>query len=280
MYSRTALRFKITMLEIRPPIWRRIEMPAGCTFWDLHCAIQDAMGWDDTHLHEFRRGPARPLRAYPPDREKIGIPFDDGFEEELGETRAGWLTRVSRHFRKPGDSLLYIYDFGDYWHHRVVLEAKERRPAGISAPACLGGRRACPPEDCGGVSGYESIVSFIAGDLDESERIYDPEVYEYYRDHFDPARFDPEAVVFTDPGERLRLLLSDEPEPEEDAGASETQTAGPRSPAPPPAAPNIPIPDGTGSSPRPSDGVSPAFRRCGGFSRPRRPWARFPRPKP
>ena len=209
MTSRTALRFKISLLEIRPPIWRRIEMPAGRTFWDLHCAIQDAMGWDDTHLHEFRRGPARPGRPYPPGQEAIGIPFDDGYADETGETRAGWETKLSRHFRKPGDSMIYIYDFGDYWHHRVVLEAKERRSAGISAPACLGGRRACPPEDCGGTGGYQSILSFLSGDLDRSERIYDLETYEYYRDHHDPARFDPRAVEFTDPEERLRLLLED-----------------------------------------------------------------------
>lgn len=208
MTSRTALRFKISLLEIRPPIWRRIEMPAGRTFWDLHCAIQDAMGWDDTHLHEFRRGPTRPGRPYPPGQETIDIPFDDGYADETGETHAGWETRLSRHFRKPGDSMIYIYDFGDYWHHRVVLEAKERRPAGIGAPACLGGRRACPPEDCGGAGGYQSILSFLSGDLDRSERIYDFETYRYYRNH-DPARFDPRAVEFTDPEERLRLLLED-----------------------------------------------------------------------
>lgn len=101
--------------------------------------------------------------------------------------------------------MLYLYDFGDNRRHLVVLEAAEDRPAGIGAPACLGGRRACPPEDIGGVSGYDSLVAFLSGDFDESDLVHDQEAYEYFRD-YDPARFDRSAVVFSDPAKRLRKL--------------------------------------------------------------------------
>lgn len=101
--------------------------------------------------------------------------------------------------------MLYLYDFGDDRHHRVVLEAKESRPEGIGAPACLGGRRAGPPEDIGGVSGHESLVAFLSGYCEESAPVHDREAYEYFRD-YDPARFDLRAIVFTDPAKRLREL--------------------------------------------------------------------------
>lgn len=202
MTSTTALRFKITLLGIRPPVWRRIEIPDDATFWTLPCAIQDAMGWTDTHLHEFRRGRSRAGVGYPPGSESIGIPDPEWPEDRV---RAGWRTSVSDCFAEPGDSMLYLYDFGDDCHHRVALEAKESHPAGISAPACLGGRRACPPEDIGGVSGYESLVAFLSGDLEESALVHDREAYEYFRD-YDPARFDPRAVVFSDPAKRMREL--------------------------------------------------------------------------
>ena len=202
MTSTTALRFKITLPGIRPPIRRRIEVPDDSTFRAFHCAIQDAMGWTDTHLHEFRRGRSRAGVGYPLGSESIGIPDPEWPEFRV---RAGRETRVSDDFAEPADSMLYLYDFGDDRRHRVVLEAKESRPEGIGAPACLGGRRAGPPEDLGGVSGYESLVAFLSGYCEESALVHDREAYEYFRD-YDPARFDPRAIVFTDPAKRLREL--------------------------------------------------------------------------
>ena len=87
----------------------------------------------------------------------------------------------------------------------MVPEAKESRPEGIGASACLGGRCACRPEDIGGVSGCESLVAFLSGYFEESALMHDREAYEYFRD-CDPARFDPRAIVFTDPAKRLREL--------------------------------------------------------------------------
>lgn len=196
--SKTVLRFKITLVGIRPPIWRRIEVPGNYTFWDLHSAIQDAMGWENYHLHEFRPGLYDPRNAYQDDGLSIGIP-----DREFGRVVfAGWMVRLNQHFRESGDRGLYLYDFGDDWIHRVVLEAKQRRPEGIPKPVCLGGKRACPPEDCGGVGGYYDLVDALAGKTDESERYREPEFYEAYRD-YDPADFHPARVVFLDPKQRL-----------------------------------------------------------------------------
>lgn len=196
--SRTALRFKITLTGIRPPIWRRIEVPHTYTFWDLHSAIQDAMGWENYHLHEFRPGLYDPRYAYQDEGLSIGLP-----NQEPGRlVLLGWKVRLSKHFREPGDRGLYLYDFGDDWIHRIVFEAKVRRPEGISEPVCLGGKRACPPEDCGGVGGYYDLVDALAGKTEESQRFRDPEFYESYSD-YDPAFFHPETVVFMDPKARL-----------------------------------------------------------------------------
>lgn len=170
------------------------------------------MGWTDTHLHEFRRGRSRAGVGYPPGSESIGIPDPEWPEFRV---RAGRETRVSDDFAEPADSMLYLYlylylylclyDFADDRHHRVVLEAKESRPEGIDGPVCLGGRRACPPEDIGGVSGYESLVAFLSGYFEKSALVRDREACEYFRD-YDPARFAPRAIVFNDPAKRLREL--------------------------------------------------------------------------
>jgi len=202
MASRTALRFRITLVGIRPLIWRRIEVPGNSTFWELHCAIQDAMGWESTHFHDFRPGVYDPRHAYDRDGLSIGVPDPHGFKTVL----PGWKTKVTHHLDEVGDRALYIYDFGDDWFHRVVLEAVEKRPKGIGKPVCLGGRRACPPEDCGGVPGYYDLVDALAGKTDESERWRDPEFYEQFAD-YDPAAFHPDEVIFLDPAPRLEFHL-------------------------------------------------------------------------
>ncbi len=97
-------RLKITLKHVKPPIWRRIEIPASATFWELHTAIQDAMGWCDGHLHEFR------MSDQPGGELRIGIPD----ESEWGEpTVPGWKRKLSPVFRRPGDEANYVDDFGD-----------------------------------------------------------------------------------------------------------------------------------------------------------------------
>jgi len=153
-------QFKITLKGVRPPIWRRIQVPEFYTFWDLHVAIQDAMGWLDYHLHEFEIiKPSTGLEV------NIGIPDDDFGREVL----SGWKTKIAKYFSMRNRLSSYTYDFGDNWEHAVRLEKILPRDENMGYPRCIAGRRACPPEDCGGVWGYERL----------HEIINDPESDEY-----------------------------------------------------------------------------------------------------
>ncbi len=181
-------QFKVTLKRTKPPVWRRIQVPANYSFWALHVAVQDAMGWTDTHLHEFQFGDHLAPIAL------IGIP-DDEFPSGR-ETLPGWLTKIHRWFQEEGASALYTYDFGDGWEHQVLLEKILPREDGEEYPKCLAGRRACPPEDCGGVWGYEELCK---GTSPRQDAHVD----------FEPDDFSVGEVCFDDPEERLRLLQSD-----------------------------------------------------------------------
>ncbi len=141
-------RLKVTLDEIRPPIWRRIDMPSDITLARLHLAFQAAMGWQEAHLHEFR--------------------IDGG---EYGEPDAEWDDgrdhRSDRRYRldtvaSVGSRFSYIYDFGDYWVHRVVVEKALPPEPGVRYPRVVTGKRACPPEDVGSVPGYYDFVDATA----------------------------------------------------------------------------------------------------------------------
>ena len=128
---------KVTLRDVRPPIWRRLLVPARMTLGDLHHVIQAAMGWEDAHLHAFDIAG----RQYGDPREV------DGAADEARLTVGGVLrSGVSR--------FSYTYDFGDDWEHSIVIEGKRPPVDGHAYPACVAGRRNCPPEDCGGGWGY------------------------------------------------------------------------------------------------------------------------------
>ena len=121
--KRDMLQFKMTLTDVSPPAWRRIEVPAGHAFWDLHVAVQDAMGWLDYHLHLFRL-------PRPPSGEvhEIGIPDEDAFEGEP-VCLAGCVVPIAPYFEAVGRRASYEYDFGDGWIHDIELEAIARRRA-------------------------------------------------------------------------------------------------------------------------------------------------------
>jgi hypothetical protein len=201
--AREAYRFRVSLLEVVPPVWRTIEVPSTYTFWDLHVAIQDAMGWRDCHLHAFRvTSPSTGALL------EIGIPNDDPFEGEPPVT-PGWGVPIASHFTAPMAEARYEYDFGDSWEHLVVLEAVTRVAPDTRLPRCTGGARACPPEDCGGPWGYERLLSIIR-DPDHEEH---DEMLVWLGGSFDPDRFDPAQVAFDDPRRRWRIAFEDAPEP-------------------------------------------------------------------
>ncbi|MBW1803969.1 MAG: plasmid pRiA4b ORF-3 family protein, partial [Deltaproteobacteria bacterium] len=107
-------QFKITLKGIRQPIWRRIQVPDDYTFWDLHVAIQDAMGWLDYHLHAFHiLNPETGLK------EEIGGIDDSSLDDY--QVTPGWELNISRYFTPKNNKALYVYDFGDDWQHDVKL---------------------------------------------------------------------------------------------------------------------------------------------------------------
>jgi|GEM_PF-2267319 len=183
-------QFKITLQDVKPAVWRRIQTPSGYSFWDLHVAIQDAMGWEDRHLHEFQI-----LDPNQQKLESIGIPDDDDFGP--AEVVPGWERSVAKYFSGDNPSATYVYDFGDDWNHEVILEdAVPAAQAGF--PVCLEGGGACPPEDCGGHNGYAEFLRAIR--KPGSPR--GSELLEWVGGSFDPRCFDVKGVTFDDPGAR------------------------------------------------------------------------------
>ncbi len=149
-------QFKIVLEEISPVIWRRILVPADYNFWDLHVAIQDSMGWKDSHLHYFEiRGKGKRKAAH------IGIPDFDRMSD-LEEVYPGWEIPLYVYFNDLGIKARYEYDYGDSWMHTVQLEGYLYPEKGIRYPVCVGGERACPPEDCGGTDGYYKVLKTIS----------------------------------------------------------------------------------------------------------------------
>lgn len=196
---RQVLRFRIELCDVSPTVWRLVELDGASTFWDLHCVIQDAMGWMDRHLHNFsfdHRGASDPTL--------VGIPYHDPMPGAR-RIQAGWDLPLWRHFRKPGDSGTYNYDFGDDWQHDVEFEAVALREARTKYPRCLGGANACPPEDCGGPPGYAELQEAMV----DAEHPRRAELLEWLGGPFDPAAFDHRTVKFTDPRKRLKRVLEE-----------------------------------------------------------------------
>jgi hypothetical protein len=172
MLAGDVCQLKITLRGVaKPPVWRRIAVPAGLTLDLLHEVIQQAMGWEDGHLHVF----STPRRDY-------GIPDPDlGHADERKVTLAKVLAR-------PGATMRYTYDFGDGWEHDIVLE-KVLPPDPVARVSCLAGKGACPPEDCGGAWGYASLKEALADpDHPEHEDLLDWLGLDSAVD-FDPAQF-------------------------------------------------------------------------------------------
>lgn len=143
-------QFKIKMKDItKPPVWRRLVVPADFTFERFHHVIQTAFGWENCHLYSFQN------KIYHPDL-RIKISFDDDLDLVFGciELDASTI-RLSEIFAKEFSQFLYVYDFGDYWVHEITLE--ETSDNGQKVAICLDGKGSCPPEDCGGPYGYKGM---------------------------------------------------------------------------------------------------------------------------
>ena len=172
-------QLKVTLRYTKPPIWRRLLVPAGFTLEDLHAVVQAAMGWDDSHLHEFRIGQKRFGK---PDR-------SDGFTgpSAVASERTAHVFMV---LGKVGAKALYTYDFGDSWEHAIAVEKVLPPEPGVAYPICVGGKLQGPPEDCGGIPGYYNLLEAIR-DPQHPER---EDLLDWVGGEFDPEAFSVEDV--------------------------------------------------------------------------------------
>ena len=174
---------KISLKQVSPPVWRRIEIPGNSDLRTLHHVIQTSMGWDDSHLHEFRVNGTAYMDPFQVDDVVNAL-------DEVGVT----LDSLDL---APKQRFTYLYDFGDNWEHSIVVERVMERGASPDArPArirCTAGKRACPPEDCGGTFGYARLLSLMDRPRDELGPD-DLEILELYAGELDPDSFDPVAV--------------------------------------------------------------------------------------
>jgi hypothetical protein len=182
------MQFKIELQALSPSIWRQIIIPADYTFWDLHVAIQDAFGWKDYHLHEFK---IRDLRTNL--LVNLGIPDQEMREDP--HFLASWQIGLADYYSKNNPHATYIYDFGDWWEHSAVLEDVYTAEHGVKYPLCNDGARSCPPEDCGGPPGYERLIRILSDPFHEEHEL----MQEWIGEKFDPEFFDPAKVEFDDP---------------------------------------------------------------------------------
>ena len=171
--ARNVHRLKVTLRGSKPPIWRRFEVPSDITLARLHSVIQLGFGWEDCHLWVFET-PAGRYGSSDPDL----------------EIRSAATKKLSAVADWPGDKLRYEYDFGDGWDHDIVVEAVQPAEQAVAYPRCITGRRACPPEDCGGIWGYYELLNTLANPRHENHTqmlwwlgISSPA-------DFDPGRFD------------------------------------------------------------------------------------------
>ncbi len=190
-------QFLIVLPNTNPLVWRRIQVLESYSFWDLHVAIQDAMGWKDYHLHEFTFVDSKTGRL-----KRIGIPDDEMPDER--PCLAGWRIPIARYLSDDADPVRYRYDFGDDWKHALELERIEPHDGG-KYPRCVAGSGACPPEDVGGTHGYEGFLRITR---DPGHPEYEATLT-WVGGSFDPFAFDPETVVFDNPRERWTIAFKD-----------------------------------------------------------------------
>jgi len=164
-----ALRLRIELQHVRPVVWRTVMVADYISLGGLHHILQGAFGWQNCHLYEFRAGERRWARPDP--------------EFDPPGTVGKLLTRLTRAL--PSDGRLdYTYDFGDGWEHVIQLQGTEPYPW-QKLPRCIAGANACPPEDCGGPSGYEELRRILA-DKDDPEHAA---MRKWVGKKFDPAAF-------------------------------------------------------------------------------------------
>jgi hypothetical protein len=176
-FPEEALQLRIQIREIKPAIFRVIQVTNTRTFHLLHEIIQWSFGWDHAHLHEFHVGRTKVAEPDP----EFGPP---PFPRHPRTTRLGDLVS------KDVTRFIYVYDLGDDWIHDIIVEKRFAPHAAVRYPICLDGARSAPPEDCGGIPGYDD---FLAAWRDPKHEAH-AHMRKWAGPSYDPERFDLKVV--------------------------------------------------------------------------------------
>ena len=169
---------RIELENIEPLIWRRVAVRTSMNLQALHSVIQAAMGWLDYHLWEFASGD---------DKYGMLIPNDRDWNERIKDVAKTKVSTLLSGVREIG----YVYDMGDNWQHRIIVEKLKAVESGARYPRFLGGERRCPPEDCGGVPGYYEFLKNIASKQSKKRQA----AIDWYGGLYDPDEIDEREIV-------------------------------------------------------------------------------------
>lgn len=188
-YSKSDIfQFKIQLKDVNnPPVWRQLQVSSNCTFDKFHTIIQYAFGWEFSHLYCFSPtgfGSSPMIESYPED--------DEYFEKLEDESLDAKQTLLSDIFTKEKQKFTYIYDFGDSWTHEIVLE-KIQKDEVLTKPLLMSGVGACPPKDCGGPWGYESMKETLADKKHPEHRSMKEWLGLHPKENWDATDFDIDA---------------------------------------------------------------------------------------
>jgi hypothetical protein len=172
--SKKVYQIQISLLRFKPKIWRRVLIQSDMLLSDFHKVIQTTMGWTNSHLHQFIKNEICYSERLP----------DDITWEELGSVDYLNL-KVSDLLVREEERIQYEYDFGDGWNHELILEKILYGDNELEFPVCLAGEMNCPPEDCGGISGFANILEILKNPKDEEYESY----IVWFGGKFNPAHF-------------------------------------------------------------------------------------------
>ena len=165
---------KYSLVDIEPEIWRRVEVPLDMPLKGIHDVIQAAMGWQDYHMFEFRVGD----KLY-----GLRYPDDDMFGRKIISAKT---TKLSTLIARGVAEFEYVYDMGDDWQHRIVVEAVADADPNVGYPRFIDGARRCPPEDVGSVPGYYDFLKAVTNPRNRQHR----QMLEWYGRPYDPNDID------------------------------------------------------------------------------------------
>lgn len=183
--TKSVYQLKITLKDFRPPIWRRVQVNSDITLGKLHQIIQAAMGWTNSHLHGFSIG---------------GVEYGQPLPELDLEIKNEQRIKLSKVVTGEKQKFFYTYDMGDSWEHEILVEKVLPHDPLVRYPVCITGKRACPPEDCGGVWGYADFLEAIQQpDHPEHESMLE----------WVGGAFDPDAFILSEVNQLLQQIVGD-----------------------------------------------------------------------